>query len=186
LGLRLRDLPPEYGVHPRAPDRPEPGQGAKGRVRAFYPEVQVTSQSYGKTDSTLPYGYLHTPGIYRTTITAPDLFKELSDRPVPVILANHGGAIEVGESTTRIPLHFAIGPNDRIDGEAIAELPIPLRDLFDVPDLQDTDDEIANGTFVPPVAAPTRWLISPRRASTTRCSGWRTTPAPGPSISRIS
>ena len=25
----------------------------KGRVRAFYPEVQVTSRSYGKTDSTL-------------------------------------------------------------------------------------------------------------------------------------
>src|SRR5690606_20547186 len=43
----------------------------KGRVRAFYPEVQVTSTSYGKTDSTLPYGYLHSPGIYRTTITAP-------------------------------------------------------------------------------------------------------------------
>jgi hypothetical protein len=27
---------------------------------------------------------------------------------------------------------------------------VPLRDLFDVPDLQDTDDEIANGTFIPP------------------------------------
>jgi AMP nucleosidase len=30
----------------------------------------------------------------------------------------------------------------------------PLRDLFDVPDLQDTDDEIANGTFIPPVGGP--------------------------------
>ena len=47
------------------------GHVPKGRVRAYYPEVQVTSRSYGKTDSTLPYGYLHTPGIYRTTITAP-------------------------------------------------------------------------------------------------------------------
>ena len=46
----------------------------RGRVRAFYPEVQVTSRSYGKTDSTLAYGYLHTPGVYRTTITAPDVF----------------------------------------------------------------------------------------------------------------
>ena len=26
--------------------------------------------------------------------------------------------------------------------------------LFDVPDLQDTDDEIANGTFVPPPGGP--------------------------------
>ncbi|MEO8883990.1 MAG: AMP nucleosidase, partial [Devosia sp.] len=32
-----------------------------GKVRAVYPQAQVTSQSYGKTDSTLPYGYLHTP-----------------------------------------------------------------------------------------------------------------------------
>ena len=47
------------------------GHVPKGRVRAFYPEVQVTSRSYGKTASTLPYGYLHTPGLYRTTITAP-------------------------------------------------------------------------------------------------------------------
>src|SRR3954463_15409753 len=46
-----------------------------GRGRAFYPGGQVTSRSYGKTDSTLAYGYLHPPGVYRTTITAPDLFK---------------------------------------------------------------------------------------------------------------
>ena len=126
----------------------------KGRVRAFYPEVQVTSRSYGKTDSTLAYGYLHTPGVYRTTITAPDLFKDYLVQQFSVILRNHGGTIDVGESTTRIPLHFALSANERIDGEAINALPIPLRDLFDVPDLQDTDDEIANGTFVPPPGGP--------------------------------
>jgi AMP nucleosidase len=126
----------------------------KGRVRAHYPEVQVTSRSYGKTDSTLPYGYLHSPGIYRTTITAPDLFRNYLLEQFAVILGNHGGAIEVGESTTRIPLHFALSATERIDGEAINALPIPLRDLFDVPDLQDTDDEIANGTFIPPVGGP--------------------------------
>ena len=98
--------------------------------------------------------YLHTPGLYRTTVTAPELFKSYLIEQFTVILANHGGAIEVGESTTRIPLHFAIPTTERIDGEAINALPIPLRDLFDVPDLQDTDDEIANGTFVPPPGGP--------------------------------
>jgi AMP nucleosidase len=125
-----------------------------GRVQARYPEVQVTSRSYGKTDSTLAYGYLHTPGIYRTTITAPDLFRNYLLAQFEVILRNHGGVIEVGESDVRIPLHFAIPTTERIDGEAINALPIPLRDLFDVPDLQDTDDEIANGTFIPPVGGP--------------------------------
>jgi AMP nucleosidase len=126
----------------------------QGRVRAFYPVVQVTSTSYGKTDSTLPYGYLHTPGLYRTTITAPDLFRRYLIEQFTVILKNHGGAIEVGESETRIPLHFALPHGERIDGEALNALAIPLRDLFDVPDLHDTDDEIANGTFVPPLGGP--------------------------------
>jgi AMP nucleosidase len=126
----------------------------KGTVRAYYPEVQVTSRSYGKTDSTLAYGYLHSPGIYRTTITAPDLFRNYLLAQFEVILGNHGGAIEVGESTTRIPLHFAVPPAEPIDGDAVNALPIPLRDLFDVPDLRDTDDEIANGTFIPPAGGP--------------------------------
>jgi AMP nucleosidase len=130
------------------------GSVPHGRVRACYPEVQVTSTSYGKTDSTLAYGYLHTPGIYRTTVTAPELFRTYLIEQFSVILANHGGVVEVGESQTRIPLHFAIPSDHNVDGEALEALPIPLRDLFDVPDLQDTDDEIANGTFVPPMGGP--------------------------------
>ena len=126
----------------------------EGRVRAYYPSVEVTSTSYGKTDSTLPYGYLHTPGIYRTTITAPDLFRNYLIEQFTVILKNHGGTIEVGESGTPIPLHFAVRPNERLDGEAINALGVPLRDLFDAPDLAHADDEIANGTFVPPQGGP--------------------------------
>jgi AMP nucleosidase len=126
----------------------------KGKVRAFYPEVQVTSTSYSKTDSTLPYGYLHTPGIYRTTITAPELFKNYLIEQFTVILRNHGGTIEIGESAMQIPLHFAVQPTERLDGEVLNSLGIPLRDMFDVPDLAHTDDEIANGTFVPPHGGP--------------------------------
>src|SRR3569833_4533342 len=62
------------------------GNVPNGRVRAFYPEVQVTSRSYGKTDSTLAYGYLHTPGVYRTTNTATALFKTNLLQQISVIL----------------------------------------------------------------------------------------------------
>jgi AMP nucleosidase len=130
------------------------GEVPLGKVRAFYPQVQVTSTSYGKTESTLPYGYLHTPGIYRTTITAPELFKQYLIEQFTVILRNHGGTIEVGESSMQIPLHFAVAPSVRLDGEVINKLGIPLRDIFDVPDLAHADDEIANGTFVPPHGGP--------------------------------
>lgn len=126
----------------------------KGKVRAYYPEVQVTSTSYRKSDSTLPYGFLHSPGIYRTTLTAPDLFKTYLLENFTIILKNHGGAIHVGESATPIPLHFAVDENERLDGLSLNGLGIPLRDIFDTPDLADTDDEIANGTFIPPIGGP--------------------------------
>jgi len=130
------------------------GNVPKGKVRAYYPEVQVTSTSYRKADSTLPYGFLHSPGMYRTTLTAPELFKNYLLENFAIILKNHGGAINVGESATPIPLHFAVGENERLDGVTLNSLGIPLRDIFDTPDLADTDDEIANGTFIPPVGGP--------------------------------
>jgi AMP nucleosidase len=125
-----------------------------GKVRACYPQIEVRSTSYGKSSSTLPYGYLHTPGIYRTTVTAPDLFRTYFEEQFTVILKNHGGTIDIGESDTPIPLHFAVAASDRVDGEALNALNIPLRDVFDTPDLGNTDDEIANGTFVPPKGGP--------------------------------
>lgn len=121
-----------------------------GRVRAFYPQAQVTSTSFAKIDSTLPYGSLHTPGIYRTTLTAPALFRNYLLDNFAIILKNHGGTIEISESETPIPVHFAVAANERLDGAAINALNVPLRDLFDTPDLAYTDDEIANGTFIPP------------------------------------
>jgi AMP nucleosidase len=126
----------------------------EGKVRAFYPQIEVRSTSFGKSSSTLPYGYLHTPGLYRTTVTAPDLFRTYFQEQFTVILKNHGGTIDIGESDTPIPLHFAVAANDRVDGEALNALNIPLRDVFDAPDLANTDDEIANGTFVSPKGGP--------------------------------
>jgi AMP nucleosidase len=125
-----------------------------GKVRAYYPQAEVTSQSYAKIDSTLPYGSLHSPGVYRTTLTAPHLFRHYLTQNFGIILKNHGGEIEIRESLTPIPVHFAVGPNDRLDGAAINALNVPLRDIFDTPDLAFTDDEIANGTFIPPAGGP--------------------------------
>ncbi|MBU1306131.1 MAG: AMP nucleosidase, partial [Alphaproteobacteria bacterium] len=109
-----------------------------GQVRACYPQIEVRSTSYSRSESTLPYGFLHTPGIYRTTVTAPDLFRNYFQDQFAVILKNHGGTIDIGESDTPIPLHFAVPANERIDGEALNALNIPLRDVFDAPDLGNT------------------------------------------------
>ena len=125
-----------------------------GKVHACYPQAEVTSRSYGKTDSTLPYGYLHTPGVYRTTLTAPKLFRNYLLDNFTILLKNHGGTVDISESQVPIPVHFAVPANERLDGEAINAMNVPLRDIFDTPDLAFTDDEIANGTFIPPQGGP--------------------------------
>lgn len=125
-----------------------------GKVRATYPQVQVVSTSHQKVDSRLPYGFLHSPGTYRTTLSDPELFRGYLIEQFTLILKNYDGAIEIGESDTPIPLHFAVSPTERVDGGALNEIGVSLRDLFDVPDLEHTDDEIANGTFIPDVGGP--------------------------------
>ncbi|MCB1517781.1 MAG: AMP nucleosidase [Hyphomicrobiaceae bacterium] len=130
------------------------GNVPEGRVRAFYPQVEVRSRSFQKAVSPVPYGFLHSPGIYRTTITAPRLFKHYLTHQFELILNNHGGEIFVGPSETPIPLHFAADPTEPVDGVALRAVDVPLRDIFDAPDLADTDDEISNGTYIPPTGGP--------------------------------
>ena len=54
--------------------------------------------------------------------------------------------VRVGTSDTPIPLHFAMGEDAHVEGSIEEALHRPLRDLFDVPDLNTTDDHIVNGT----------------------------------------
>ena len=127
-----------------------------GKVRAYYPQAQVTSQSYAKIDSTLPFGSLHSPGVYRTTLTAPDLFRHYLTENFGIILRNHGGEIEMRESLTPIPVHFAVGPNDRLDGAA--RLVVTFR-----PDTTEAElRRIVRGSGARIVGGPTvtnAWLI---------------------------
>ena len=53
--------------------------------------------------------------------------------------------VRVGTSDTPIPLHFAMGEDAHVEGSIVDTLHRPLRDLFDVPDLNTTDDHIVNG-----------------------------------------
>ena len=41
--------------------------GPSGRVRAFYPEIRLTTTSFAKIDSRLSFGHLAEPGTYATT-----------------------------------------------------------------------------------------------------------------------
>ncbi len=127
-------------------------QGAEpeGRYRAFYPLVSLTIGSFAKVDSRLSFGHVTEPGVYETTITRPDLFEGYLTEQLGLLIQNHGMPVRVGTSDTPIPLHFAMGENAHVEGSIADLLHRPLRDLFDVPDLNTTDDHIVNGTTRPP------------------------------------
>jgi AMP nucleosidase len=123
------------------------GTDPNRRYRAFYPEIGVTTSSYSQVDSRQAYGHMPTPGHFSTTITRPDLFANYLTEQLRIIMRNHGVPVVVSESETPIPLHFAFFEGTHVDGAIADRIQRPIRDLFDVPDLDGTDDHIANGTF---------------------------------------
>jgi AMP nucleosidase len=152
------------------------GGATDTRYRAFYPEVGVSTVSYAQIDSRQAYGHMPTPGRFTTTITRPDLFETYLKEQLRLIIRNHGAPVFVGESETPIPIHFAFYDGQTVDGSVADNLKRPIRDLFDVPDLEGTDDHIANGTFeVMPGEARPLATVSRLSALTIRCIGSLTT-----------
>ncbi len=127
------------------------GEVLPGRVRSCYPYVRV------HTDSTVPqaalensgvsYGFVASAGRYETTLTRPDLYASYYLEQFRLLLQNHGVPLEVGISEEPIPIHFSFAENDHIEGNLPPARRMLMRDLFDLPDLANMDDGIANGTI---------------------------------------
>ncbi len=118
----------------------------RARYRAYYPELRLTTTTYDLPDNRLAFGYVPEPGTYATNITRPDLFRNYLEQQIGLLLKNHNEPVMVGYSDTPIPLHFAMA--GRGDVTLTGELTFTLRDVFDVPDLSITNDDIVNGEGV--------------------------------------
>ena len=130
------------------------GTPPAGRVRACYPQVSLSTDSYALIDSRLAYGHVAAPGDYTTTITRPDLFNDYLVTQIGLLIRNHGVEVTVSESDTPIPLHFAFREGAHVDGAVADAFARPLRDYFDVPALDITNDDIANGDYEPAPGEP--------------------------------
>ncbi len=117
------------------------------RIRAFYPEIRLTVTSFDKVDSRLSFGHVSAPGTYATTVTRPDLFRNYLIQQIELLLHNHGVEVEIGLSDTPIPIHFAVSGNPNLAVPQEGVMDFSLRDVFDVPDLATTNDDIVNGTL---------------------------------------
>lgn len=115
------------------------------RYRAYYPEIRLRTTSFAAVDSRLSYGHVSEPGTYATTITRPDLFANYLTQQLGLLLKNHGVSIWIGPSMTPMPVHFAVAQDTTITVPQEGAGEFTLRDVFDVPDLATTNDDIANG-----------------------------------------
>ena len=115
------------------------------RLRAYYPEIRLTVVSHDKIDSRLSFGHVALPGTYATTVTRPDLFRNYLIQQLTLLMDNHAVPVQIGLSDTPIPLHFAVAGNPDLSVPHQGELDFTLRDVFDVPDLSTTNDDIVNG-----------------------------------------
>ena len=115
------------------------------RFRAFYPEIRFTMATHSTVDSRLSFGHVAEPGTYSTTVTRPDLFGNYLTQQIGLLIKNHQQPVTVGPSQVPIPVHFAVAgdPDIRVPQEGATSF--VLRDVFDVPDLNITNDDIVNG-----------------------------------------
>ncbi|MCP3968970.1 MAG: AMP nucleosidase [Rhodobacteraceae bacterium] len=121
------------------------GDQPGSRYRAFYPEIRITTTSFAQIDSRLSFGHVSQPGTYLATITRPDLFRAYLIQQIGLLIENHGIDVSIGASATPIPVHFAMGADTGITVPQEGAMRFTLRDVFDVPDLATTNDDIVNG-----------------------------------------
>lgn len=121
------------------------GAVPQARYRAFYPEIRLSVGSFAQTDSRLSFGHVAEPGTYATTITRPDLYGPYLEQQIGLLMRNHAVPVTIGLSDTPIPIHFAVAAQADFDVPQEGALTFPLRDIFDVPDLATTNDDVVNG-----------------------------------------
>ena len=115
------------------------------RVRAFYPEVSITTTTHAQVDTRLSFGHVSAPGTYATTITRPRLFRHYLIQQIGLLLENHGVPVSVGPSQVSMPVHFAVANDSAMTVPQEGVTDFILRDSFDVPDLNVINDDIVDG-----------------------------------------
>lgn len=123
------------------------GKLPKKKVQGFYPYLKIEVFDEARIDSRFSYGFVAKPGVYQTSLTRPDIFHYYYTNQIELLMKNHNVPVEVGLSEKPIPIHFALGENFHLEGDLTKEQMDALPNLFDQPDLDLMDDQIANGYY---------------------------------------
>lgn len=115
-------------------------------VSGYYPYLEVETHTATRHDRRESYGFVPKPGLYRTTLTRPDIFDHYYQEQIDLLIKNHG-SVKIGLSRDVIPLHFALGEDFHLERDLKQAQIEALPETFDQPDLDLMDDQIANGTY---------------------------------------
>lgn len=125
------------------------GEKIKSRVSACYPYIKVVVKNTNHHDRKRSYGFVPRPGAYSTTVTRPDIFGNYYRNQIEQLMENHEVPVEIGVSNVPIPIHFALGSEFHPEKSLNVEQVQSLSEIFDVPNLDIMDDDIANGVHIP-------------------------------------
>ena len=119
------------------------------KISACYPYIKIEPTTVTRPDTRLSYGFVAKPGSYSTTVTRPvDIYDHYLKEQIRLLLHNHDCPVEIGVSEEPIPIHYALSDDFHIEGDLDNEQIRALHNSFDMPDLNDLDDEISNNTYV--------------------------------------
>ncbi len=140
------------------------GQLTDARVTAYYPYIKIISPNSSRADTRLSYGFVSKPGEYVATLTAPHIFDHYYIEQMRLLMTNHQAPVEVGVSETPIPIHFALGESYYPEQELPPDLSPRVPEIFNVPQLGEMDDAVANGAYSmkPGVPGPLSLFTAPR------------------------
>ena len=143
------------GVPPAADDR------AAGCFT--YPELRV----FYKPDGPPPpvsraFGKVTEPGLYATTVTRPDHFREYLVEQLALLAESYDITIQTGPSNTEIPFSYVLDGAEDLDMDAAG--PAELVRHFPYADLSKINDDVPNGQcqFAPGDTRPLSLFDAPR------------------------
>ncbi len=138
----LRAALQEYLKHGTKPDLMDRANGVFG-----YPELKLTWQA----DTAPPrlnraYARLATPGVYTTTVTRPEMFREYLLEQLTLLEQDYGASFEVGPSTQEIPFPYVLDGSEELslDGHLTTE----VARWFPTTELAAIGDETADGLWI--------------------------------------
>jgi AMP nucleosidase len=117
------------------------------RARFRYPELRVTYTADRPAARTQrAFAKFQAPGIYATTITQPEAFRNYLLEQLNYLVRDYGATLAVGVSSQEIPYPYVFERGDELARGAVSAAELAYH--FPTPLLAAVGDEIADGTWV--------------------------------------